>query len=192
MKIDLTLEISKEVLSSSLKKAINEDKTFGSIGHIGTHFDIMDKEFPLDYINRTGKIFNVSHIRNSEISLKDIDLNEIKENDFIIFYTGYLKDMGYGTAEYLTDYPELSKELIDYLIARKVSLIGIDSPGIKKSSEHRYIDQYCADRNVFIVENINNLDLLWSETKNNSFTMYTFPLNIKGTTGLTSRVIAEL
>lgn len=192
MKIDLTLEISKCLLSSNLKKAINEDKAFGAIGHIGTHFDIMDKEFPLDYINISGKIFNVSHIRNSEISLKDIDLNEIKENHFVIFYTGYLKDMGYGTAEYLTDHPELSKELIDYLISRKVSLIGIDAPGVKKGSEHRYIDQYCADRDVFIVENINNLDLLWAEAKNNSFTMYTFPLNIKGTTGLTSRVIAEL
>lgn len=192
MKIDLTLEISKELLSSNLKKAINEDKAFGAIGHIGTHFDIMDKEFPLDYINRTGKIFNVSHIRNNEISLKDIDLNEIKENNFVIFYTGYLRDMGYGTAEYLTNHPELSKELIDYLISKKVSLIGIDAPGVKRSSEHRYIDQYCADRDVFIVENINNLDLLWSEAKNNPFTMYTFPLNIKGTTGLTSRVIAEL
>lgn len=192
MKIDLTLEISKELLSSNLKKAINEDKAFGAIGHIGTHFDIMDKEFPLDYINRTGKIFNVSHIRNNEISLKDIDLNEIKENNFVIFYTGYLRDMGYGTAEYLTNHPELSKELIDYLISKKVSLIGIDAPGVKRGSEHRYIDQYCADRDVFIVENINNLDLLWSEAKNNPFTMYTFPLNIKGTTGLTSRVIAEL
>ncbi|SHK27959.1 Kynurenine formamidase [Clostridium cavendishii DSM 21758] len=192
MKIDLTLEISKEILSSSLKKAINEDKAFGALGHIGTHFDIMDKNFPLDYINRSGKIFNVSHIRNSEISLNDINLNEIKENHFIIFYTGYLKEKGYGTTEYLNNHPELSIELIDYLIDKKVSLIGIDSPGIKKGSKHRYVDQYCADRNVFIVENINNLDLLWSNAKDNSFTMYTFPLNIKGTTGLTSRVIAEL
>ncbi len=71
-------------------------------------------------------------------------------------------------------------------------MIGIDTTGIKKSSEHRHIDQYCADRNVFIIENMNNLALLWAEAKNNSFTMYTFPLNIKGVTGLTSRVIAEL
>ncbi len=85
MKIDLTLEIGKELLSSTLKKAINEDKAFGSIGHLGTHFDVMDKEFPLDYIKRRGKIFNVCHIRNNEISLNDIDLNEIEENDFIIF-----------------------------------------------------------------------------------------------------------
>ncbi|EJP6474075.1 cyclase family protein [Clostridium botulinum] len=192
MKIDLTLEIGKELLSSTLKKAINEDKAFGSIGHLGTHFDVMDKEFPLDYIKRKGKIFNVCHIKNNEISLNDIDLNEIEENDFIIFYTGYLKETGYGTSEYLKDYPEVSKELIDYLINKKVSMISIDTTGIKKGSEHRYIDQYCADRNVFIIENMNNLDLLWSEAKNNSFTMYTFPLNIKGVTGLTSRVIAEL
>lgn len=120
MKIDLTLGIGKELLSSTLKKAINEDKAFGSIGHLGTHFDVMDKEFPLDYIKRKGKIFNVSHIRNNEISLNDIDLNEIEENDFIIFYTGYLKETGYGTSEYLKDYPELSKELIDYLINKKL------------------------------------------------------------------------
>ncbi|MBU5592284.1 cyclase family protein [Clostridium sp. MSJ-4] len=192
MKIDLTLEIGKEFFSSTLKKAISEDKAFGAIGHIGTHFDVMDKEFPLDYIKRRGKIFNVSHIRNNEISLKDINLDEIKENDFIIFYTGYLKETGFGTVEYLRNYPELSTELIDHLINKKISIIGIDTTGVRKGSEHRHIDQYCADNNVFIVENMNNLDLLWSEAKGTSFTMYTFPLNIKGVTGLTSRVIAEL
>ncbi len=80
----------------------------------------MDKEFPLDYIKRKGKIFNVCHIRNNEISLNDINLNGIEKMTYYL-YTGYLKETGYGTGEYLKDYPELSRELIDYLINKKLA-----------------------------------------------------------------------
>ncbi len=45
----------------------------------------MDKEFPLDYIKRKGKIFNVCHIRNNEISLNDINLNGIEKMTLLSF-----------------------------------------------------------------------------------------------------------
>lgn len=192
MKFDLTLEINQNMWNSAINKALNEDMNLGGLGHLGTHFDIMNKEFPLDYTIRNGKIFDVRHIKNREITLDDISIDNISPNDFIIFYTGYLEEKGYGTSEYFKNYPELSKELIDFLINIKVSIIGIDTTGIRKPCEHRDIDQYCANSNVFVVENLNNLKTLLSCSQNRAFKVYTFPINIKGLTGLTSRVIAEI
>ena len=45
MLIDLTYPVSVE----SRKNAENNEKKV-SIGHVGTHFDVMDKEFPLDFL----------------------------------------------------------------------------------------------------------------------------------------------
>ncbi|MDF2636571.1 MAG: hypothetical protein K0R78_3445, partial [Pelosinus sp.] len=62
----------------------------------------------------------------------------------------------------------------------------------QKPATHLYIDQYCADRGVFIIENLDNLDLLLEKTSNKSFTAYTFPVNMSGFSGLPCRVIAEI
>jgi kynurenine formamidase len=73
-----------------------------------------------------------------------------------------------------------------------VSFIGVDMGGTKGPENHVRIDQYCADRGVFIIENLNNLDLLYETTKGKPFTTYTFPVNMSGFSGLPCRIIAEV
>ncbi|WP_291583554.1 cyclase family protein [Clostridium sp. UBA6640] len=191
MKIDLTVKISKDMWNNLWSEA-SENKKMTILGHIGTHFDVMDKEFSLDNTERNGKVFDVSHIKDREIEIDDIDITAIKENDFVMFYTGSLKGKGYGTKEYFKNYPELSEKLIQYLLDKKVSIIGIDTAGIRKPSEHVKIDQYCADNNVFVIENLDNLEILLEETMNKEFKVHTYPINIEGMSGLCSRVIAEI
>ena len=52
MLLDLTLPITPAMWQEA-----KELKDPALEGHIGTHFDVMDKEFPLEYTSRKGVVF---------------------------------------------------------------------------------------------------------------------------------------
>lgn len=87
---------------------------------------------------------------------------------------------------------DFSNKLIDQLPDRKVSIIGIDCAGVRRGLEHTPKDQYCADRGVFIVENLFNLGRLLNGKDILKFTANTYPINFSDMTGLPCRVIAEI
>lgn len=64
--------------------------------------------------------------------------------------------------------------------------------GAKKPEDHHHIDLHCAEKGIFIIENLDNLDLLLKETLGKPFTVYTFPTNMSSFSGLSCRVIAEI
>jgi putative polyketide cyclase len=185
MKIDMTLKITPKMVSDAQG---NEKKAL--VGHLGTHFDVMNKEFPLDYTVRSGRVFDVSHVTNRDIDVSDIDITQIQPASFTAFYTGFIEKIGYGGKVYFTEHPQLSDRLIDILIERGVSIIGVDFAGVRRGKEHTPKDQYCADRGVFIIENLCNLKPL-AERKD-TYTIYTFPMNYADMTGLPCRVVAEV
>lgn len=185
MLIDITLKITPEMVRDAQG---NEKKSL--VGHLGTHFDVMNKEFPLEYTERRGLVFDVTHVRERDIDVSDIDIENVQEGMFVAFYSGFIEEQGYGGKIYFTEHPQLSDELIDALLDRKVSIIGVDFAGVKRGKEHTPKDQYCADRGVFIVENLCNLSALAAENK--EFTACTYPMNYAGMTGLPCRVIAKL
>jgi len=185
MLIDLTLPITPELLKSSQN---NANKAL--FGHIGTHFDVMDKTFPLEYTRRKGIVFDVSAVKERDIDLSDIDLNNLTENLFVAFYTGFIEQVGYGGEGYFSKHPQLSNRLIDALVAKKISLIGLDFAGIRRPGEHIPKDRFCADNGVFVIENLCNLKTLVDA--GGSFTAHTYPLNCTGITGLPCRVVAEI
>ena len=187
MYIDLTIEVTPELREEVLS---NEKRTVG--GHIGTHFDVMDKKFPLEYIKRAGIVFDVSDINANEIKPSDIDLKRVHKDMFVAFYSNFLNKVGYGTKKYFKEHPQLSKELIDKLITKNISIIGIDFAGIRRSEEHTEMDQYCADKGVFIVENLINLEKILENSKSGRFTAHTYPLKYTEMTGLPCRVVAEV
>ncbi len=192
MKIDLSVKVDKETLEliGLSTKAIEQN--LDKAGHIGTHFDVMDKEFSIENAITKGRIFDISSLNSEKVMPEDIDLSSVQPHDFIMFYTGILKKYGYGTKEYFSTYIELSDELVDALIAKKVNFIGVDMAGAKKPADHPRIDQHCANHGIFVIENLNHLDLLLEESKRNHFTTYTFPVNMVGFTGLPCRIIAEI
>lgn len=57
MLIDITLKITPKMADESNKNTAKEP-----VGHLGTHFDVMDKEFPLEYTKRRGIVFDVSRV----------------------------------------------------------------------------------------------------------------------------------
>ncbi len=108
---------------------------------------------------------------------------------FVSFYTGHIENNEYGSKEYFKGHPQLSKDLIDALLEKKVSMIGVDLPGIRRSVEHTPTDRLCADNNTFVIENMVNLKQLVGKEK---VVIYTFPMNYVGLSGLPCRIVAEL
>lgn len=183
MLIDCSLKVTQAM---RLDAQGNETKAL--TGHLGTHFDVMNKEFPLSFTQRNGIVFDVSQVKNRDIEIKDINLERVQKDSFVAFYTGFNQEEKYGTVRYFKEHPQLSNKLIDALLLKKVSIIGIDAAGIRRGLEHTSTDQKCADHNVFVVENLCNLDLI----VNRKSIIHTYPINFEGYTGLPTRVIAEI
>ncbi|MFR1294362.1 MAG: hypothetical protein ACLSBH_02325 [Coprobacillus cateniformis] len=95
MFVDFTLKITPELIIDAQG---NEKKSL--VGHLGTHFDVMNKEFPLEYLRLPSVIFNVHN--KQEIQFNDIDFSQIKEGMFVGFATGFIENVGYGNKEYFT------------------------------------------------------------------------------------------
>lgn len=182
MFIDLTLQITPEMTANAQE---NLSKARG--GHLGTHFDVMDKEFPLDYAKREGIAFDVSSTEEWDITVADIDMDKVRKGMFVLFYSGFIEKEPYGSKAYFSQHPALSWELIESLTEKEISLIGVDFSGMRNGSEHTAADRFCADRGVFVVENMVNLKAIIGKEA----TIYTFPLNFAGLTGLPCRVLAE-
>ena len=185
MLLDITLQITPQ-----MRKEAPEHENRSLVGHLGTHFDVMNKEFPLAYTRRKGIVFDVSSVRDRDIDADDIAVEEIQEDMFVAFYTGFIEDVGYGSSTYFSEHPQLSDDLIDILLEKGVSIIGVDCSGIRRGREHTPKDQYCADRGVFVVENLCNLKSV--ADRGGVFTAHTYPVNYTGMTGLPCRVVAEI
>ncbi len=190
MLVDLSLAVTPEIRNDA---QTNLDKA--SFGHLGTHFDVMDKVFPLEFTERPGIVFDVSEVSGAGIgavSQEHIDLDLIDTGMFVAFYTGYMEKVSYGTKAYFKDHPQRSQKLIAALVDKGVAIIGIDCAGVRSGSEHSKMDQYCADRGVFVVENLCSLQEVLLAEKSARFSARTYPMNFTGMTGLPCRAIARI
>jgi kynurenine formamidase len=183
MLIDLTVTIDKQSIAGVTVP--------NKLGHLGTHFDVMDKEFPLEYLKRVGRLVDVSAIRSREVEASDIQ-SPVARGEFVIFRTNYAIEIGYGGADYNHKSADLSDGVVAHLLEQGVSLIGVDAASIQKPAKHFQVDQRCAAQNVFIVENLCNLDRLAQAAGSRTFVVYCAPLNFRGLTGLPCRVVAEV
>lgn len=185
MLIDITLKITPDMIKNAKG---NEDKAL--VGHLGTHFDVMNKEFPLEYTQRKGIVFDVSGVKDRDIDINDIEIEKVQQDMFVAFCTGFIEEVGYGNKTYFAEHPQLTDQLIDELLNKGVSIIGVDFAGIRRGKEHTPKDQYCADRGTFVIENLCNLKTLVENGE--AFKANTYPLNYTEMTGLPCRVIAEI
>lgn len=187
MFIDLSVPVTAAVREQALS-----NERMAALGHLGTHFDVMDKPFPLRYLERSGIVFNVQGLGDRDVEPEDVDLALVREDMFVAFATGHVERVGYGTEAYFAAHPQLSRRLIDGLVERRISVVGIDSAGIRRGAGHTPTDQFCADRGVFVVENLCNLATLLDGRKHRCFTAHVYPIHFLDMTGLPCRVVAEI
>ncbi|MBR5329547.1 MAG: cyclase family protein [Firmicutes bacterium] len=180
MLIDLTTMVPSN--SPLLENA----KDFAATGHIGTHLDTYEKTpIPLAYFRSPGVVFDVRGF--DEVQMENIDLHRIPPQSFVLFYTGRIEEHPYGTPGYGKDHPQLSHDLINKLIEKRIRFIGVDCQGIRRHEEHTPADRFCEKNGVYVIENLQNLGQLKGD-----FTVYTMWLDDPELTGLRCRVIAEL
>lgn len=194
MRFDISYPLDQKAIAN-LESLVPQDGVLSRIdlfGHIGTHLDLMGKDYPEAYFVRKGRLFDVRGIAGRDIAVEDIDLSPVGEGEFVIFNTGCLASRAYGTKEYIFAPIQLSWDLIQSLTARQVSLIGVDLSGVRLPGEHPEADRLCAEAGTFIVENLYDLDGLGETAGCRPFAVHTYPLRLEGATGLPCRVIAEL
>jgi kynurenine formamidase len=200
MFIDLTLPINEKIpvfpgnpipeitqIASIDEKGWNEKRlTFNS--HFSTHIDaprhMLEKgktlsEYSIESFIGKAIVFDV----RGE-SVIDVDVDSIKSNDIVFFYTGYSSHI--YESDYFENNPVISKDTIEQLIKKKISILGIDSftPDNEPYSLHKKLFHH----DIRIVENLIHLDLIPKKR----FFCYIFPLNIEDADGAPCRVVAQV
>ena len=159
-----------------------------SVGtHVGTHIDapkhMLEGGASLDqtpieqfvgrgcYVDVTGGSFDA--VKNADIQTGDI----------VLLHTG-MSD-GYNEAAYFENYPAMSNEIANYLVSKKVKMVGVDACSVDNKDGFP-IHKILLTGNVLIIENLTNL----SKLVGNRFKIYALPINLQ-IDGAPARVIAE-
>jgi kynurenine formamidase len=156
------------------------------VHNTGTHIDTMGAvDIAPDRFIRPGVKFDVSHIAGRQIELNDLNISMLCEGQFVFFQTNW--DLYLGDDRYL-DHPELSRQVLEYLIGRRVNMIGIDAPGIGKGKNHPVYDSYAAEHGAYVIENLTNL---W-RVPPSGFSVYCFPSKIEALDAIPARILVDV
>jgi kynurenine formamidase len=188
--IDITLKLDEN--NEVWKCLESEENKLMKAGHIGTHIDVYKKSnIPLEYFKTKGVLIDCTNYDlDREIGLEVLENIEITKGRFVIFKTNTpIKDT-YGSDSYFKHHPQISWELIDYLLERKVYFIGINCAGIRSGKEHIKADIKAEENNAYIIE---NLDLSKLNGKiEDEFDVYTMWIENPFSTGLSTRVLVDI
>lgn len=170
IKLEKIADVNKEGYTSII---------YSGAMHVGTHIDspmhiIEDDKYISDYSldNFVGKGVLLDVRGQTEINLKDEYFKSIKENNIVLFYTGF--DKVYGQNEYYDEHPIMSQEMAEFLVRKKVKMVGFDMPSPDRSPYE--IHSIFLKNNIFILENLVNLEKLIYEE---DYLIFAQPLKIK-------------
>ena len=167
--------------------------------HTGTHIDA-----PYHFVENGSKIHQISLTRlisdailvklkklaNQLISKTDILNFEkkyglIPQNSTIVFFTGWQKNI--QKKFYFEKNPGLSISAANYLVTKKINMVGIDSPSIDLGINNNFpVHHILSKNNILIVENLANLDKIPKPICK----LFVLPLKLKNATGAPVRAIA--
>jgi kynurenine formamidase len=210
--LDLTLTISESIPNfpgspspqfiswSSIKDdGYNLELLFLS-SHTGTHLDApyhfakngaKIHQIPVTRLVGNALLIKIKKVKNQAITKKDLQEFErkngkIPNSSSIIFLTDWQKNLNKNF--YFTNNPGLSKSAADYLVFKKINLVGIDSPSIDLGIDKSFtVHKILAKNDILIVENLSNLEKI--PTLEFDFTI--LPLKLKDATGSPVRAIAN-
>lgn len=159
--------------------------------HAGTHIDTpmhmtndetYMNEISLDRFIGDGCILDVRE--QNPIEYKEEYSDIVRENDIVLLYTGY--DEKYGSEEYYNEHPIVDQSLAEFLIKKKVKMLGMD---ISTPDKHPFnIHKMLFNNDILIIENLTNLSKLLHVK---SFEIIAFPLKIKADSSI-ARVVARV
>ncbi len=168
--------------------------------HTGTHLDApyhftkkgaKIHQIPITRLIGDALLIKIKKVKDQMITKKDLldferKNGEIKNFSSIIFFTDWQKNL--NKKFYFTNNPGLSKSATNYLVSKKINLVGIDSPSIDLGTDKRFtVHKILAKNNILIVENLSNLEKIPTL----EFDFIILPLKLKDATGSPVRAIAN-
>jgi len=163
--------------------------------HSGTHIDMpvhLSEEnntdsadlFPLDCFVGRGVLVDA---RSGDID-NSLSCIKFSENDIAVIFTAW--DRLWGTEAYFK-HPEMSVMSAELLINAGVKAVALDTPS--PDLPPFYAHKLLSDNGIFIIENLTNLNELYSVTENGvkSFRFFAVPLKIRAEASLV-RAFAEI
>jgi arylformamidase len=175
-------------VAATVEKDGYHDHTVSFNTHIGTHVDapahmvagaLTLDQIPLEQFMGKAKLIKVDGAYSFDV----VKQANIQVGDIVLFWTGM--SLKYHELEYFEKYPAMPKQVAQYLVDKKVKMVGLDcaSPDYEPFEEHRIL----LGGNVLIAENLTNLDKL----EGLNFEIIALPINMQGD-GAPARVIAKL
>ncbi|WP_424767566.1 cyclase family protein [Paenibacillus sp. sgz302251] len=159
--------------------------------HAGTHIDgpmhLLDcnqylNEFLIDTFIGDGCLLDVSG--EPSVDYKEQYEQLVREGQIVILYTG--SGERYGRPDYFTDYPVLTAAFADFLVRKRVKMVGLDTPSPDK--EPYAIHKRLFLNKILIIENLANVAALLHVK---TFEIIALPLYIKADSAV-ARVIARV
>ena len=169
--------------------------------HTGTHMDApshfisgratIDEIEVSRFVCNNALLLKIEKGSNQTISRNDIigcekdgDWEEIKENDTIVFFTGWESQI--EKDNYISDNPGLSTDAAKYLAEKKVNAVAIDGPSIDPGIDNSFkAHKILLSYDILIIENLCNLENFNSRR----FTLIITPLKLIGVSGSPVRAI---
>jgi len=209
--LDLTLTISESIPSfpgspspqflpwSTIKDDDYNLELLFLSSHTGTHLDApyhfenngaKIHQVPVTRLIGKGLLIKIKKVKDQTITKKDLleferKNGNIKNFSSVIFFTDWQKNL--NKKFYFTNNPGLSKSAADYLVSKKINLVGIDSPSIDLGRNKSFVaHKIFAKNNILIVENLSNLEKIPTL----DFEFIILPLKLKDATGSPVRAIA--
>lgn len=162
----------------------------GSIGfelktglHIGTHIDA-----PLHFIPGGKRVADFPPEkfigRGIAVGINSPDLESIRTGDIVLIHTGWSQK--FGQADYYQNFPVISEDFAQKLVAAKIKMVGFDSssPDYPPYSVHKIL----LSQDILILENLTNLEALLPYPQ---FEIFALPLRLEAEASPV-RVIARL
>ena len=181
------LDVQQVTRSSKSGKEYTTTSFSCDVHNMGTHIDVMSSEVILENerLIGTGIKFDVSNIVDRPVELEDIDLSLVEKGKFIFFQTNW--DKYFDEEEIYNNHPEISMEVMEYLVEKKVNMIGIDTLGLGLGKNHGTIDVFLGKHEAYAIENLANLD----QIPEKDFKVYCLPMKIEGLDAFPTRILVE-
>ncbi|MFX0184328.1 MAG: cyclase family protein [Candidatus Hodarchaeota archaeon] len=133
-----------------------------------------------------GVIINARGLQPNQVFEKKIPEELDLENKAVLFNFGW--SQYWGTKQY-SEYPFISTDLINFLIAKKVKLVGVDTINIDNSRNlSRPAHTRFLKNDILIVENLTNLEALYHK----KFRFFAVPWKAKKVAAIPIRAFAEI
>jgi kynurenine formamidase len=156
--------------------------------HTATHVDLVfpDRRMDPERMIGNGKLIDASQSSVRQIQLPAVEHQvDIEPGDFVFIRTDWSRFAGTGKYHH---HPELSLEVVKWLIAKEITAVGIDALGLALGRGHGQHDRLLARHDIFVIENLDNL----ASIPDRRFKVYCFPLKIDNTDAIPARVMVEI